>query len=458
MAANIKLINRLKREEVEKTQMKKFQVLFNRIVASNLFYRNKFKKAGIKSSKGIRDWKDFYKLPFTTKKELWEDQKKNGLFGTNITRSLEKDSERIFSSTGTIKKHSIFWFETHDDAKRRANFFCGHYKMTGIKRGDRFLLIGPPFDSYPRFASVYEALNMMGVTVVVVGSTMPMEAIKNLKTFPFKVLNCSPSYAFHLAECLIENGHNPIKLGIKKIIAIGEPGGSNYLIKKRVEEIWGAKLYDLLAMGETGSTYGIECQFLSGSHLSEDWYIFEIINPKTLRPADEGELVITNLWREGFPLIRYRTGDFTKINRNQCRCGSAFYRLRDGIPGRLEFMTRIDGRQFFPSDFEGVIFPFFPEVREFRVEVDKHRNKDRVTVILETKTDDKRRLVTIINEKIETKLELNADFIVFHRCRFPRLLNKQLRLIDRRKTAKKNLYVRTRESLSRIKNKILLHY
>jgi phenylacetate-CoA ligase len=118
----------------------------------------------------------------------------------------------------------------------------------------------------------------------------------------------------------------------------------------------------------------IECkENPCGLHLLEDCYLAEVIDPATTEPVPPGrigELVVTTLHRHASPLIRYRTGDLIRVDPQPCPCGRTFVRFDGGILGRTDDMIHVRGNNLYPSALEGVIRRF-PEVAEYRIEVDQ---------------------------------------------------------------------------------------
>ena len=137
----------------------------------------------------------------------------------------------------------------------------------------------------------------------------------------------------------------------------GEPGANVKSTKQAIETIWGARCYDDIDSSEI-SNFGFECIFQKGTHVSENMFYAECLDPDTLEPVEEGrvgELVLSNLCTETMPLIRYRIKDLVKFNREPCECGRTFLRLDGGILGRSDDMFQFAGVNVFPSAIENVI-------------------------------------------------------------------------------------------------------
>src|SRR5699024_5321777 len=197
------------------------------------------------------------------------------------------------------------------------------------------------FGPFIGFWAGFEAAKSIGAFVIAAGSQTSKERLATLMENDATVLLCTPSYALHLAEVANEIELDLHKTSISKIITAGEPGGSIPSVRKQIEELWDATLFDHVGMTETGA-FGYSCDAQNGLHINESQFIAEIIDPESLEPAKEnekGELVLTNLGRYGYPLIRYRTGDMVINSQEKCSCSNDFLFLPGGILGRADDMV-----------------------------------------------------------------------------------------------------------------------
>ncbi|MBI3646850.1 MAG: phenylacetate--CoA ligase family protein [Acidobacteriales bacterium] len=198
------------------------------------------------------------------------------------------------------------------------------------------------------------------------------------------VLLCTPSYALHLAEVSRREGINLRDLQVRITIHAGEPGASIPGTRARIQETWNALVIDHAGATEVGA-YGLGCLRGRGVHVNEEEFIAEVVRPGTCEPAAEGELgelVITNLGRGAWPVIRYRTGDLVRARRGLCECGSSYLLLDGGIVGRADEMITVRGMNVFPSALEDVIRSV-ADLAEYRIIVTKNGEMDELVVELE---------------------------------------------------------------------------
>ena len=132
-----------------------------------------------------------------------------------------------------------------------------------------------------------------------------------------------------------------------------------------------------------------ECEQLCGMHINEDWFIPEIIDPKTeevLPPGEKGELVVTCLGKEALPLVRYRTGDLTRLFYEPCKCGRTTVRM-ENLSGRADDMLVIRGVNVFPTQIEEVMLQI-PEIGpHYEIVVERKNRLDVMTITVELVDD-----------------------------------------------------------------------
>ena len=174
----------------------------------------------------------------------------------------------------------------------------------------------------------------------------------------------------HLAELAAKEGIDLAGSAVRAVIVAGEPGGCIDATRDRIENVWGARVFDHYGMTEVGPV-AVECADAPRQMaLLESEYLVEVIDPDGDSPAPEGqigELVLTNLGRAGCPLIRYRTGDLVRVSSSPTQ---PFRTLVGGILGRTDDMIHVRGNNLYPGSLEAVIRRF-PEVAEYRIVVDR---------------------------------------------------------------------------------------
>jgi phenylacetate-CoA ligase len=224
------------------------------------------------------------------------------------------------------------------------------------------------------------------------------------------VVLCTPTYALRLAEVARQEGIDLVGSPVRALIVAGEPGGSIPATRQRIEAAWGARVFDHNGLTEVGPV-GIECQTNPcGLHILETDYLAEVIDPQTgqvVPPGTVGELVLTNLMRWGSPVVRYRTGDLVRVDPRPCPCGRTFVRLEGGILGRSDDMIHVRGNNLHPSALEAIIHRF-PEVAEYRVQVDQSGTLAALRIEVETVPTVAEQIARAIRDELLFRAEVTA--------------------------------------------------
>jgi len=260
-----------------------------------------------------------------------------------------------------------------------------------------------------------------------------LQRLATMKELGVTVLLCTPSYALHLAEVAQENGIDPARdLSVRVGIHAGEPGAGIPATRERIETLWGATVYDHPGASEVGA-YGFSCSAREGVHVNEAEYIAEVIDPATGRavaPGEEGELVLTNLGRHCFPVVRYRSGDVVRPReRGQCACGRTSLLLEGGILGRSDDMVTVRGVNVFPAAFQE-IFNRIPGVGEHRVSAYREQHLDQLHV--EFECTDGLELGEAVAKAIRDSLGIRVSLAQCAPESLPRFELKARRFLDRR--------------------------
>lgn len=352
-------------------QLERLRAGSAQVLRSNPFWRARLTE--------ISGWDDFERLPLTTKSELLEDQAANAPFGTNLTFPLER-YVRLHQTSGSSGDQPLRWLDTEDSWAWWLRIWSDHvYRAVGVTPGDRVFLAFS-FGPFIGFWSAFAGAERLGALVISGGAMTTEQRIRNLRDVGATVVLATPTYALRMAQRARELGLDLGTSDIRLTIHAGEPGGSIPQTRAAIEAAYMASSFDHTGMTELGPT-GHSCTQRDGVHLIESEFIFEVLDQHG-RPADEGELVATNLGRWGSPLIRYRTGDRVQVTRAECSCGSPFVKVMGGIRGRVDDMFTVRGVNLFPSQVEDIVRRH-AGVAEFAIERRQVAHMDEVTVVVE---------------------------------------------------------------------------
>jgi phenylacetate-CoA ligase len=420
---------RFDRAALTALQAQRFRAMLDAILPANRFYARKFADAGLASS-DLRSLDDLSRLPYTTKAELIADQAAHPPYGHILTFPLER-YVRLHQTSGTSGQ-PLRWLDTIDSWNWLLACKEKMFRIMGLKPGvDRFFF---PFSFGPflGFWTAFDAANRLGFLCLPGGGMSSAARLRFLLENEATVVFCTPTYALRLAEVAAEEGIDLASSSVRALLVAGEPGGSIPATRQRIESAWGARVFDHNGMTEIG-TVGIECpEQPAGLHILESDYLVEVIDPATAKPVppgELGELVLTNLGRWGSPLLRYRTGDLVRVRPQGCPCGRTIVRLEGGILGRADDMIHVRGNNLYPGAIEAILRRF-PEVAEFRLELDESQALADLRIVLEAgAAQPSNGLAAQVERAIRDELLFRADVVVVSPGTLPRFEMKAKRLV-----------------------------
>ncbi len=421
-------LDKVPRERLVEHQLDAFKSLLDPVLRQNRFYKRKLGDAGVRTAEDVAGWDDFHSLPFTTKKELSEDQEANPPYGSGLTFPVEH-YVRIHQTSGTSGR-PLRWMDTEADWKWFTDCWVDVFRAAGVTAEDR-IFFAFSFGPYVGFWSAFEAARTLGALAIPGGGMDSHQRIRAILDNNATVLCSTPTYALRLDEVAREDGTDLSESSVRITIHAGEPGAGLPSTRRRIEAAWGAKCYDHAGATEVGP-WGYECAQQAGLHLNEEAFIFEVIDPDTRMSAHEGELVITNLGRVGSPVIRYRTGDRVQLSSSSCACGRTFRRLDGGVIGRLDDVLTIRGVSVYPSAIEDLVRAF-SEVEEFAVDVKRRGTMDEMALRLEVVNGEPGHISSQVEREIRGALGLRVDVRVVPHGTLPRFELKSRRFTDHRK-------------------------
>jgi len=411
-----------------KTQLYRLREMLASVLETNAFYRQKLIEAGITDSNDVQTLTDYQQLPFTTKEELSADQVSHPPYGTNLTFPLEQYTclHRTSGTTGS----PLRWLDTAESWDWWGKCWGEIYRGAGVTSADR-LMIAFSFGPFIGFWSAYHGAQQLGALTIPNGGMTSEQRIRAILSNDITVLIATPTYALRLAEVAEQDGINLSEASsVRVTLHAGEPGASLPATKERIETRWGARAYDHAGATEVGA-WGVMCEPQAGIHLNEDEFICEVLDTETGDPADEGELVITNLGRVGMPVIRYRTGDYVKRKSGRCECGRENLVLDGGVIGRIDNALIIRGLNVYPATLENIILKF-PEIQEFAGRVYGTDTLDELEIQIESTNPNRADTAPAVAAAIRDELGLRAIVKTVPLGTLPRYELKSNRFTDER--------------------------
>jgi len=419
------------KEELEQLQFERLQSTLNRIYSQVPFYRKKFDAQGI-LPEDIGSLADFSRLPFTTKEDLRANYP-YGLFAVPL-----REVVRIHASSGTTGESTVVGY-TRNDVRIWSNLTARVLTMGGVTKDD-VVQIAFGYGLFTGGFGLHYGAERIGASVIPASSGNTLRQIKIMMDFKTTALVSTPSYALLVAETIREQGIPPAALSLKYGLFGAEPWSER--MRREIEEKLGIVATDNYGLSEIiGPGVSGECREQNGLHINEDHFLVEVVDPETLQPmaaGETGELVITSLTKEAFPMIRYRTRDLTSILPGDCPCGRTLRRMAR-VRGRTDDMLIITGVNVFPSQIESVLFEFEGTEPHYQIVLDRKGGLDEVTVLVEVgeaiffdQMRQQRGMMERIRKRLAQELGITVEVRLVEQKTIARSEGKAQRVIDNR--------------------------
>ncbi|ABB32047.1 Phenylacetate--CoA ligase [Geobacter metallireducens RCH3] len=420
------------REELQQLQLERLQATINRVYKNVTCYRNKFNELGI-VPEDIQSLDDLRKLPFTTKEDLRLNYP-YGMFAVPL-----REVVRIHSSSGTTGKPTVVGYTKHD-IKVWSNLVARFMTAAGVTLDD-VVQVAFGYGLFTGAFGLHYGTETIGASVIPMSSGNTEKQIMIMQDYKTTALVSTPSYAITIADRMEKMGIDPKTLSLKVGLFGGEPWSE--AMRKEIESRLFISATDNYGLSEViGPGIAGDCEHKCGMHIFEDAFIPEIIDPDTgevLPPGSVGELVLTTLTKEAFPMIRYRTRDITCLDYSPCACGRTMVRMKKTM-GRSDDMLIIKGVNVFPSQIEEVLFAIEGCQPHYQIIVDRKGTLDTLEIQIEVieniffdEMKRQRAFLEMVEKRIDSRLGVGATVKLVEPNSIPRHEGKAQRVIDRRK-------------------------
>lgn len=330
------------REELRQLQLERLQAILNRVYKNVSFYRRRFKSIGFVPEEDLTELDDLKKLPFTTSEDI-SNSYPYEMFAVPL-----REIVRIHSSSGTMANPRVVGY-TRQDLKVWSRLVARVLTAAGVTADD-VIQVTFGYGLLTGGLGIHYGAELIGASVLPTSTGRTERQIHIMRDFRTTVLVCTPSYALVIADRMDALGIDPKSLSLRHVVCGGEPWTEE--MRREIEERLFVAATDNYGVSEVmGPGVAGECLEKCGMHVQEDHFIVEVVDPVTgeaLPAGTTGELVITTLTKEAFPVVRYRTGDLCSITENKCDCGRTTVRL-SRIVGRSDEVVVIKGINITPQ-------------------------------------------------------------------------------------------------------------
>lgn len=420
------------REDLEQLQLERLQSTLYRVGTHVPFYKKKFDQLKFNYD-DIRSLDDLRRLPFTEKQDL-RDNYPYGLFAVPL-----RDVVRVHSSSGTSGQATVVGY-TRNDIKTWSNLVARVIIAAGVTKND-VIQIAFGYGLFTGGFGLHYGAELIGTSVIPISAGNTKRQIQIMQDFKTTALVCTPSYALILADAMMEAGINPNGLSLRYGLFGGEPWSE--AMREEIHQKLGIIATDNYGLSEVmGPGVSGECQQCNGLHINEDHFLLEILDPVTLEPVPEGEvgeLVITTLTKEAFPMVRYRTRDLTRFIPAPCPCGRTMKRMQR-VMGRSDDMLIIKGVNVFPIQIEKVLFEVEGTEPHYQIVVERENHADKITVLVEVvesiffdEMKKQREVIDRIKSRLASEVGVGVEVKLVEEKTLERSEGKAKRVIDKRK-------------------------
>jgi len=420
------------REEVEQLQLERLQSTLNRVYRNVSFYKKRFDRLGITPDE-IQSLGDLAQFPLTAKEDLRESYP-YGMFALPL-----REVVRIHSSSGVTGKPTVTGY-TRNDLQHWSQLTARVLSAGGVTKDD-VVQIAFKYGLFTGAFGLHHGAELIGASVLPMSTGNTRKQVMIMQDYKTTALMSTPSYALLLARFMEKEGIDPKSLSLKLGLFGAEPWSES--MRKEIEDRLFISATDNYGVSEVmGPGVSAECEHKNGLHLYEDHFIPEIIDPQTLKvlpPGAEGELVLTTLTKEAFPLVRYRTRDITSLDYSPCPCGRTLVRMKK-VLGRSDDIIIVKGVNVFPSQVESILLEVEGVEPRYQMIADRVEGADTLELKVEVNEkvfSDEIKNLQNISTQIEMKLRESVGVSGKVKLVAPESLQpvdgRAVKVIDRRK-------------------------
>jgi phenylacetate-CoA ligase len=373
----LEAIETASRDEIEGLQLTRLRKTLRHAYDNVELYRHRFDDAGIDPD-DCRSLDDLRRFPFTMKSDLRETYP-FGMFAVPRDRIV-----RIHASSGTTGRPTIVGY-TANDVDMWAHVVARSIRAAGARPGDR-IHIAYGYGLFTGGLGAHHGAERLGCTVIPVSGGMTERQVRLIVDLEPDVIMVTPSYMLAILDEFERQKIDPRGCSLGIGIFGAEPWTNE--MRAEIEQRFDMHAVDIYGLSEViGPGVACECiETKDGLHVWEDHFLPEIVDPQTgeLLPEGElGELVFTSLTKEALPIIRYRTGDLTRLLPGTART----MRRMSKVTGRSDDMIILRGVNLFPTQVEELILRIPQLTAHFQLVLSRPRRLDELTVRVEARAD-----------------------------------------------------------------------
>ena len=364
------------RQEIADLQLTGLKNTVTYCYQRSALYKKKFDAIGLRPEH-IKTLRDIRHIPFTTSDDI-KEYYPFGMFAVD-----KKEVVRVHGSSGTTGKPKIEGY-TRNDLRIWTETLARVICAAGVTEED-IAQISFGYGLFTGGFGLHYGMERVGAMVVPLSSGNTERQLMMMQDLGTTVLVSTPAYALYMVDVAEKTGVDFCRIKLRLGLFGGE--GHTEAMRSQIERRWHILATENYGLSEIGGPgYSGECHFQNGMHIADDLFISEVVDPDTgesLPLGEKGELVITPLFREAFPVLRYHTRDITCLMDAPCKCGRTSMRMAK-VQGRSDDMLIVRGVNVFPSQLESVIMSMKEVEPHYEIVVTRSENyMDEIEVRVE---------------------------------------------------------------------------
>jgi phenylacetate-CoA ligase len=435
------LLEAMPRDRLRELQLKKFQRLARWAYERSPFYRRLYDQAGM-SPGDIRSFADIARTP-KMEKQMMRDIQGVEPYPYGDMLCVPLDEVSTYRQTSGTTGQPVYQADSWQDWEWWSEAWASLLYAQGYRNSDRvFLPFG--YNVFVAFWAGHYGAEKLGCEVVPGGVLNTEARLLKMQELRATAMMATPTYVLNMAEVARTRlGLDPAEdLHVRRITCAGEPGANIPATKQRMEEAWGAKVYDHIGATEIGA-WSFEClEQPGGLHVNEGLFLVQIEDLESgeliEEPGIPGKMIVTALDRFAQPCIRFDSKDIIQWHEQACPCGRTYRLIKGGVIGRADDITKVKGVLLAPTAIEDVVRSI-PELGdEYEVLVTKQGDADHIALTVElrpeagsSRKDVQAELVSRL--RLKTNLGYELRFVPFGTLE--RYEQKARRFVDKRKQA-----------------------
>jgi len=431
-------IERQSAAAIQAYQDQRLQETLQYVKRNSRYYQQAFETQQIDID-SIRATTDLFRLPVTSKEDIQEHH-------ADLVCVPPQQIIDYATTSGTTGSPLVVPMTNNDIDRLAYNEYIS-LSCANVQANDTVMLCTTMDKQFMAGIAYFLGIRKIGAGLIRAGVDALSIQWENIKRYQPTVLIAVPSFIVKLLEYAEQNNIDYQNSSVQKIICIGEGirrlDFSDNNISRRIKNQWSVELFSTYAATEMAAAF-TECCCQRGGHHHPELVIIECLDSanRPLPPGQVGELTITTLGVEAFPLIRYKTGDLVSLSQSACSCGRNTIKVSP-VVGRKQQRIKLKGTTIYPPAIANVLNAH-RYVKDYLILIDKDElDSDELTVFIDSTIGEKGlpalKVALKAHLRVSPKLEV-ADIGALRRRFKVHLKRKPVQILDVRTSLQQGIW------------------